>query len=204
MNKIGIILIIITSMFQVAYPVYADTNPNILNLKSQQVKVGSNYYTLNDGTINIKGKLYVPFREFSNILGFPVTWDEKNEIGEINPNLKKVDLITSDNNVLYNEAIVPNETVAYELGKIVLENLLGKPVVFEEDDLKSDLKVSFVGGDENYWNVYQVLSYKEVKYRVVNLTNCVHINKNTGEIKKIVLTLPDYDEIKIHFITQYN
>lgn len=197
MNKFYhiIICLIIISISGVSNPVYADTNPNILRKGSQQVKVGGNYYTLNGGIIDNNGKLYVPIREFSNILGFPVSWDEKNEIAEVNPNFKKVNLV-ANNNSSYDGCIVGEASVAYDLGKVILESVLTKLVVFEDDNFKSDLRVSYVGGDENYWDVYQVIYYKGEMYRAPNSTNSVHINKNTGEISKLILTLPDYDEIK--------
>ena len=176
---------------------HADTNPNGSFFNKNQVQISTLFYTFSNDIFIKDSRLYVPIRELANILNIPIEWDEEKKIAKLLPENKRVMMIIGETNQIDKSSfcVVPDEGTAYNIGKIVLESVLQESVVFNSKEWSSELEVSYEEST-NYWLVTQKVYYKGNLYNGVNANNNVLINKNTGEIIKIILLRPEYEKIR--------
>lgn len=159
--------------------------------KADMWSADSNIIVSVDSDKNIGGrfiddKIYVPIRELSGLLNLPIRWDEENREAVIAKNFEKVKI--SEKTAFNEDGVIPNEDVAYDVGKIILEQYAGKPMEYETDDRIYFLRVIFLK-KENVWRIYQSYKLKNGTVRAGGgyglYLPTVYLNKYTGKVEYI-------------------
>lgn len=130
----------------------------------------------------IDDRIYVPVREVSELLNIPIKWNVSTREVILAKNFEQVK--TSDKTDLNKNGVIPNEKVAYEIGKIILEEYAGQAMEYETDEKIYFLEVKYYEKD-NCWEIYQSFEYKDGKKWAMGgkiYIPTVVLNKNTGKI----------------------
>lgn len=175
-----IITIIILNILFACTTIFAmETFKNNIQLNFEDIPMNNPIY-------NIDNKLYVSCRELCEKLGFSVLWDGVENKAIIDTQHKKIK--TSQYTTYIEEGVIPNEEIAYNIGKILLEKYSGKSLEYVKDNKTFYLTVDF-HEETNTWLVYQTFKYNEEGGWIASGSGLyvpsIELNKSTGEVISI-------------------
>lgn len=161
------------------------TSSNVIRMGVENIEFSNDLYMIDE-------KMYVPIRELSEKMRIPIMWDEEKGQLELLTDFKEVSV--NDKTELKEKGVVADESVAYQIGKIILESYTGETLEYETDERIYFLQVQFQE-KSNSWRISQTYKFKNNKGWTSGdafYTPTVVLNKNTGE----VISINTYSQIK--------
>lgn len=166
-----VVLIIVVPMVAIAANIVVSNNT---------VKIGNDNVRFKNNIYLIDEKTYIPIRELSEKLRIPISWDEEKHMVELLPNLKTIRV--SEDTELKSGGVIPNKEIAYKIGKVILEEYIGKSLEYETEKGSFFLKTTYHPKD-NTWRISQECKYKKGGGGGTGIYSpTIVLNKNTGEV----------------------
>lgn len=179
MKKVRLLMVLMVMVVCVVTSVSAVSYNSVISLKN-----GVEYMLLDHDVYLIGDTVYIPVREVFEKLNIPVMWDgTKNEV-TLMTNQKTIN--TFDGTELKPEGVIPDEKIACQIGKTILEKYMESDLEYETDDCIYYLQATYHSFD-NSWRVSQECRHKHGggEGGTGMYSPTIILDKNTGEVRLI-------------------
>lgn len=157
-----------------------------LSFPNYQFRLGNELVIMQYPAFMQNDRIYVSIRNICDILGIPIEYNPNENEVEMDIFNKKVKV--SDKTQFKEEGVLSNKETAYEVGKIMLEKYIGKPLEYETDTRIYYLDTRYIE-EENAWLIVQCFKFKNENAGggIDGWADFINIklNKNTGEVMYI-------------------